>query len=175
MHALGHDDVVTAGGGCAHGGAGRRPLVQVLETSIGTLDAAALGLGGFTLDVHHAYDPVGQVLYQGDGTRRATAALPLGIRTVAGNGVFLCVSCDPGHGRPALEASLFATLCLASAPDGSLYVVDDGVMVRRLRPDGILELVAGRWPQTGFAGDGGPATQALLSLHGGTVAGSAAG
>src|SRR5881296_110098 len=51
------------------GARAERTLVQEIETSIGTLDAAALGLGGFTLDVQNVYDPVGQVLYKGDGTR----------------------------------------------------------------------------------------------------------
>ena len=49
---------------------------QVIQTTVGGGDAAAAGLGGFTFDVQHAYDPIGGVLYPGDGTRRATESLP---------------------------------------------------------------------------------------------------
>src|SRR6266566_917021 len=38
---------------------------------IGTCDAREVGLGGWTLNVHHFYDRVGQVLYLGNGQRRS--------------------------------------------------------------------------------------------------------
>jgi RHS repeat-associated protein len=39
--------------------------------AVGTWNAVAQGLGGWTLSVHHAYDCVGRVLYLGDGRRRS--------------------------------------------------------------------------------------------------------
>src|SRR5437667_2182961 len=38
---------------------------------IGAWDARGVGLGGWTLNVHHFYDRVGQVLYLGNGRRRS--------------------------------------------------------------------------------------------------------
>ncbi|WP_377474157.1 MAG: RHS repeat-associated core domain-containing protein [Microcoleus anatoxicus] len=39
-------------------------------TTLGTWNAIAQGLGGWTLNVHHAYDVVGKTLYFGNGQRR---------------------------------------------------------------------------------------------------------
>ena len=41
------------------------------EHDRGAWDARAQGLGGWDLDVHHAYDPVNQVLYLGNGELRS--------------------------------------------------------------------------------------------------------
>jgi hypothetical protein len=38
-------------------------------------DARSVGLGGWTLDVHHAYDPASNTLHLGDGTTRSSASL----------------------------------------------------------------------------------------------------
>ncbi|MGE5597867.1 MAG: OmpL47-type beta-barrel domain-containing protein, partial [Bacteroidota bacterium] len=46
-------------------------LWEEYETSIGTWQVGAYGLGGWTLDVQHFYDPSGRVLYLGDGSRRS--------------------------------------------------------------------------------------------------------
>jgi hypothetical protein len=51
---------------------------------------------------------------------------------------------------------------IAVAPDGSLYLAETNVhRITRLHPDGCSELVAGKG-NAGFAGDGGPATEATL-------------
>jgi RHS repeat-associated protein len=39
-------------------------------TSLGTWNAIAQGLGGWTINVHHAYDVAGKTLYLGNGQRR---------------------------------------------------------------------------------------------------------
>ncbi len=125
-----------------------RTLVQVLETSIGTLDATALGLGGFTLDVQNVYDPVGQVLYNGDGTRRAAAALPQGINTMAGTGA------GPGAFSPEPDNVPAATQPLdvrafATGPDGSVYISDRLFLLRKITPDGLIHNILGHpqgWP-----------------------------
>ena len=47
-------------------------------------------------------------------------------------------------------------------PDGTLYIADTGNnRVRRVGPDGIITTVAGNG-ESGFSGDGGPATDAEL-------------
>jgi RHS repeat-associated protein len=48
---------------------------QVGTASAGAWDAQGQGLGGWTLDVHHAYDPARSTLYLGDGSRRSAQGL----------------------------------------------------------------------------------------------------
>lgn len=54
---------------------------------MGSYDAKGQGLGGFDFNVHHVYDPVGRVLYLGDGTTRVADAITPVITTVAGRGL----------------------------------------------------------------------------------------
>jgi RHS repeat-associated protein len=138
-------------------------LVQRIETSIGTLDATALGLGGFTLDVQNVYDPVGEQLYNGDGTRRSTAALPPGITTVAGkpgSSIFGIV-----NAVPAKNVALAGLGPIAAGPDGSIYFADRfQVMIQKLSPDGLLTTVFGRPNTSQCTGDGGQALSATASF-----------
>lgn len=80
------------------------------------------------------------------------------IHTIAGTG-------EPGYsgdGGPATQAQLNTPSDVAIGPDGSVFVADTmNNAVRRIRPDGVIETVAGTGEQ-GFAGDGGPASQAQL-------------
>ena len=136
-------------------------LWQDHPTSIRYWDARGQGLGGWTLDVHHAYDPVGQILYLGNGSRRGIGAAPI-VTTVAGNG-------EPGYsgdGGPATEAGVPSPNEVEVGPDGSLYILDGygGYTVRRVTPDGIISTVAGGGSCSSVdVGDGGPATEACLS------------
>jgi len=80
------------------------------------------------------------------------------ITTFAGTGT----SGFGGDGGPATLAQLGTILSLAIAPDGSLYMADQGnFRIRRVGTDGIIETVAGTGVP-GFSGDGGPATRAGL-------------
>jgi RHS repeat-associated protein len=124
---------------------------------IGAWDSQPQGLGGWGLDVQHAYDLTGQVLYLGDGTRRSAEALAPVITTVAGGGS------SSDDGGLATQAKLSALVGVALGPDGSLYIAgNDDHRVRRVGPDGIITTVAGNG-SGGFSGDGGPATQAQLA------------
>ena len=62
----------------------RSPSWQQWERPLGTLGAGSDALGGWTLDVHHSYDPQGRVLHRGDGTRVTAEAIRSEIDTVAG-------------------------------------------------------------------------------------------
>lgn len=82
------------------------------------------------------------------------------VLTIAGLGV----AGSTGDGGPALAAALSAPMGLHTGPDGTLYVADTGNhAVRRIEADGTLHTVAGRLGTAGFAGDGGPPQDALLS------------
>ena len=122
---------------------------------IGTLDASALGIGGWDLDIHHFYDPSGKMLYLGDGSRRSTEAV---LTEVAGTGT----DGFSGDGGPANQANLHAPKGLAVAPDGSIYIADqENFRVRKVSPNGTISTVAGTGVR-GNTGDGGPALQAKL-------------
>jgi RHS repeat-associated protein len=133
---------------------------------IDTWDVRAVGLGGWTLSPHHVYHPGAQALHRGDGrSEHARAAFGPIIETFAGPGLASALGnrCYDGDGRPAIGAQVCAE-GLASGPDGSLYIAERvGHRIRKVDPDGIITTVAGTGVQ-GFSGDGGPATQAQLTL-----------
>jgi NHL repeat len=79
------------------------------------------------------------------------------ITTVAGNG-------SPGFagdGGPAIAAPLFGPVGVAATPDGGFLLVDDN-RVRRVSAAGLITTVAGTGTAN-FGGDGGPASNALIS------------
>jgi DNA-binding beta-propeller fold protein YncE len=82
------------------------------------------------------------------------------VSTLAGNGM----TGYGGDGGPAVDAMLNQVNDVAAAPDGSVYLADtENDCVRVVRPDGTIAAAAGTCGQRGFAGDGGPATGALLN------------
>lgn len=127
---------------------------------LGDWDARAAGLGGWTLNIHHSYDPIGRVLYLGDGDRREGARLPPVVTTVAGGTGSLTFNDDD---QPAVWANLSQPRGLAAGPDGSLYVADAGQnRVRRVTPDGLIATVAGTG-RKGYDGDNHPALESPLN------------
>jgi YD repeat-containing protein len=122
------------------------------RSHLGGWDATAQRLGGWTLDVHHAYDPVAGRLWLGDGRRRSASALPPLLYGVA---------------------NLFPR-GIAVGPDGSLYVTEPFAhRVRRIDRSGLQTVFAGDGdpcepadpddpPTSSFCGEGGPATAAQL-------------
>lgn len=136
-------------------------LWQEWQGQLGAWQARAQGLGGWTLSVQHAYDPIGKTLYLGNGDRRSAASLNQDIiTTVAGTG-------QPGlagDGNLAISARLWTPQGVAFGPDGKLYIADLGNnRVRRIDASGVITTVAGGGNFTPTLGDGGPATQALLA------------
>lgn len=68
-----------------------------------------------------------------------------------------------GDGGPAIDATLNFPVDLALGDDGTLYFSDVfNHCVRAIDPDGMIRTVAGQCGEKGYAGDGGPATEALL-------------
>jgi len=69
-----------------------------------------------------------------------------------------------GDGGPALEAQLNHPVDLAFGGDGTLYFTDVfNHCVRAIAPDHTIRTVVGVCGTKGFAGNGGPATEALLN------------
>jgi sugar lactone lactonase YvrE len=68
-----------------------------------------------------------------------------------------------GDGGPATAAKLNGPLSIAFGPTGNLYIADSGNnRIRRVDRKGIITTVAGTG-ESGFSGDGGPATDAKLA------------
>lgn len=136
--------------------------------SLATWDERVVGLGGWDLNVHHSFDPVGGMLHLGDGGapvagKTLTAVLPI----LAGTGEFM--NQPVPDGTQALVATINPN-DVAFGPDGLLYY-SEAHCVRRVRRDGAIETYAGKC--TAFNGpnpdpspDGVPALGAGLSMSG---------
>jgi RHS repeat-associated protein len=128
---------------------------QQYESYLGTLgfwDARGVGLGGWTLNVHHTYDSNSGTLYYGSGRTKRTSASSYG-RIVS-----------PAVALSATESAL----CLAGDDVGNLYLCSSNHILK-VATDGTVTTVAGQ-TLGGFAGDGGPATAAMLSQPRGVAA-----
>jgi trimeric autotransporter adhesin len=106
-------------------------------------------LGGIVVD------KLGNI-YFGDGHYVRRVGSDGIISTVAGGG-----TASPGDGGPAIQASLGIVNGVALDAAGNLYFSETN-RVRKMTPTGTLTTYAGS-AANGYAGDGGPATQALLS------------
>ncbi|HNQ87635.1 MAG TPA: RHS repeat-associated core domain-containing protein [Verrucomicrobiota bacterium] len=129
---------------------------QEWETALGTWDARGVGLGGWTLDVHHTYDVVGRRLYLGNGRIRAASQIPTTIETVAGGADRF------RENVPAKETNLGPKgPGVAMASDGSVYIADSyNARLRRVDTNGVIHTVAGGGTAT--PGNGVLATAARL-------------
>ena len=87
------------------------------------------------------------------------------ITTVAGGGSIFTLT--NGDGGPATEATINPQGIAVDAA-GNLFIADYE-SVRKVAPNGIITAVAGGGTRAGSAGDGGPATSALLSPSAVTV------
>ena len=124
---------------------------------LGAWYSVGVGLGSFSLNIHHTYNPMNQVLYQGNGKQRRTSATTTVINTVAGDGKNDFNDDD----ELATKTSLSYPSSIAFGPDGSLYIADKNNHRIRRVVDGIIKTVAGNG-DSGFSGDDGLATKARL-------------
>ena len=137
-----------------------------ITTVAGTGQAGFSGDGGpatqAELDLPHgvAYTTNGTLLIVDALNNRVRAVAPDGtITTAVGTGV----RGYAGDGGPATEAELNTPRGIAALPDGGYLIADsDNNRIRRVDANGTITTVAGGAGH-GFAGDGGPATQAELA------------
>lgn len=92
------------------------------------------------------------------------------LTVLAGNG-FAGYSGDYG---PATDAELDEPSAIALDSQGYLYICDtDNSVIRKVSPGGTIATIAGTtvngYPASGYYGDGGPASEALLSFPRGIV------
>ncbi|MCB1032600.1 MAG: DNRLRE domain-containing protein, partial [Acidobacteria bacterium] len=119
---------------------------------LGTWDAREQGLGGWSLDIHHVYDPNSRTLYPGYGGRRTARAIGPVLTAYAGTGT----EGYSGDGGPAVEATFSSPSGMALMEDGSLLVADRlNHVIRRISPDGLVSTIAGTGEACGADGDGG--------------------
>ena len=152
-------------------GNGRRRAAEqisdVITTVVGNGTSQSTGDGGLATEASIDY-PHGLVV-AGDGSvyvaedsgNRVRRVNPDGtISTYAGTGV-RGFSGDEG---PATEAELSRPMGLALGKDGTLYLADAGNhRVRSITPDGVIHTIAGGGNPASGNGDGGSATDAILS------------
>lgn len=121
------------------GSSARAPITVWQEWNglIGPWVSLFEGLGGFNLNVRHAYDRKGGVLFKGDGREISAEAIASQVanrsagRIDSGTG--------NGDGGPALLANLNTVYDLAAGPDASLFVVHSNgtyTTIRKIAPDG---------------------------------------
>lgn len=125
-------------------------------------DSLPAGIGGWSLDVHHAYVPNSGMLYLGDGSRMDAGRSQNIISTVAGTAA---VDANEdgfpdggysGDNNPAGIAQLNRPFDVATGPDGSIFIADGfNYRIRKINPEGIITTIAGN--PTGNELDKGPA------------------
>ncbi len=119
-------------------------------------------------------DPAGRILFDADDNLYFADTANAIIRMIDGDGVVRRVAGTApvdgvaqtgfaGDGGQATEALLNNPVDLALGPDGTLYFTDVyNHCVRGIDGAGIIRTVAGTCGESGYAGDGGAATEALL-------------
>jgi sugar lactone lactonase YvrE len=115
-----------------------------------------------------AVDAFGNIFIGDSGSSRVRKVSSSGIiTTIAGNGT----PGLSGDGGPAASASLSYPIGVAADTSGNLFIADNGnSRIRKVSSGGIIMTVAGSgqpgvyFDNAGFAGDGGPATAASVSM-----------
>lgn len=147
-----------ATGGIAISFARRSAVLSLLRPApilyMGGYTSGATGLGGWNLDINHAYDPINHTLYLGNGGRTSANAKQYSpiINTSAGS---FTVGTG-GDGGPASGATFSNISAMTTAPDGTIYLAD-AEFIRKIDRNGIITHFAGMDVNGGFGGAGGPA------------------
>ncbi|MBU0945940.1 MAG: cadherin-like domain-containing protein [Proteobacteria bacterium] len=109
-----------------------------LNLSMGAYLFQDSAVGAWTPSMHHVYDPVGRMLYFGDGSRRSAQGVNEIMELVAGTGT----AGFSGDGGPATSARINLPHDAVVAPDGSLFFADSvNSRVRKIDTDGTINTV----------------------------------
>jgi|GEM_PF-1975136 len=128
-------------------------LWSVFHTTMGGWDHSGEGLGGWTLDAHHAYDPNSGTVFHGDGSQRVYAPFNAFNRVVGYPGASL-----GNHVSPLVADALPTSVAVAA--DGTIWYSEEN-RVRHITADGFVDTIAGN----GFPGCGAndvPATTSAM-------------
>jgi len=106
------------------------------------------GLGGWSLSVHHFYDPVSRTLYLGSGEKRSSGG------SLTDTVVTTVVGSAPGE----VQGTIFD---IEIEPDGNLLFAELN-QINRIDSDGVITVVAGTGV-SGYNEDEIPATEAMLN------------
>ena len=102
-------------------------LSQTFEIPVGTWDAGGYEMGGFGLDVLHAYDPAHHTLHFGNGDAKYAENIALVVD------------------RPALGEDLGKPDSIVIAPDGSaIFTDDENDRILRISPDDEVTVLVGK-------------------------------
>lgn len=139
--------------------AGVATLARTYQAAVESRSVRGNGLGGWTLSAHHRFDPVTGSVLLGDG--RTFRGDPLGqtIETYAGLGG------STAEGLPAAESQFNNDVRgVEIGADGTIYLLEQSSLVRKIGPDGLIQKFAGGGPNTPATnpGDGQPATNIVL-------------
>ncbi|WP_353063741.1 Ig-like domain repeat protein [Tunturibacter psychrotolerans] len=147
----------------------------IITTVAGVLGSQGYsGDGGSAIQAHLntpdsvAIDPVNGFLYIADSGNNVVRRVDLStgiISPFAGNHA----ATYAGDGGPATSASLNGPWGVTVGPDGQIYIADqNNHSVRKVALDGTISTIAGNGT-SGFSGDGGPASGAVLDSPAGAV------
>jgi sugar lactone lactonase YvrE len=149
----------------------------IVSTIAGTICGAGYLGKGLCAPEQIAVDAAGDV-FAPDGYCRVREVHADGsVVTVAGDdrdpSGGLAFTCGySGDGGPATKAAMSAPYSVAVDANGNLYIADTGNHCIRKVSAGIINTVAGKCTQSGFAGDGGSAKDALLDEPRGVAVGA---
>jgi RHS repeat-associated protein len=120
-------------------------MTQTWEGKIGAFDIVSLGIGGWSLNIHHGYDCVGKILYQGDGTVRNAQLMDNVAVNVAGSTQSI-PSCPWGgglDGTVAAQNPIAGCNSMAFDANGQLYYSDSYSVIRKIDTLGVTSSIGG--------------------------------
>jgi len=119
---------------------------QMWEGKIGAFDIVSLGIGGWSLSLHHGYDCVGRILYKGTGEVRSANVMDNVINTIAGKpDKWINQKCTSNiDGLPAAQTEISVPYSLRFSQDGTLYYGDALGTIKKIDSAGIINTIAGR-------------------------------
>ncbi len=129
------------------------------EVEFNSSDFRGMGLGGWTLDQHHYYNPMEKILYLGNGDRRSDENMNSIITTAIGGGGSNPSSIEQ---QGPLGVSFIYPEGVVADDAGNVYASGTyQSIIVRLNADGSGERITSAGG--GFTGDGGPATNAKVN------------